>query len=238
MMLLHDYIIAVKKEPNEYCQKIVDYFRIHLNIKKIGFAGTLDPIAEGLMIFGIGRNATKRLSKWTNCDKLYRAKIHFGYSSDTDDITGKLERKGKSPIFDEIQNVLNSFIGTQLQKPPIFSAIQVNGQRAYRAARSGVPFDLKERTIEIYSLKIEKFQQDELTLTIHCSKGTYIRAFARDIGHKLNTCAVMSGLQRLKIGDVDLSQAESPKKIVECFLKQSYDEKFVVEVFPNSEIEC
>lgn len=232
-MLMNDYVIAINKPPNRFCLSLVNYFRKLLREQKVGYAGTLDPMAEGLMVFGIGRNATKRMNEWTNLEKVYRAKILFGFTSDTDDITGRLEQKGHIPHLSEIEQQIGTFIGAQKQVPPLYSAVHIQGKRAYQSARIGKPITLPARDIHIYEIQLEWFNQNEIQILVHCSKGTYIRALARDLGWKLNTYAVLSSLQRLQIGKLNLSQSVSPEEAVEQLQKQVSQATFILEVLPK-----
>ena len=190
---------------------VVAMLRRSLGIKKIGHSGTLDPFATGVLLIGIG-NAT-RLFEYLPSDKVYLAEITFGIRTDTDDITGKvIQTSDYIPSIDEITKTLQQFSGKIKQKPPAFSAININGTRAYKLARENQISvdDLKEREIEIYSIEIvsNKVESSALggtyhgkpLLRIHCSSGTYIRSIARDLGNILNTCAILSKLERIKIG--------------------------------------
>ena len=180
---------------------VVAILRKSLGIKKIGHSGTLDPFATGVLVVGIN-NAT-RLFEYLPDDKVYLAEVVFGIGTDTDDITGNvLTRSENIPTLDEIKEKISSFVGQIKQKPPIFSAIKINGDRAYKLAR-GKQIELNnmnEKTIEIYSIEIISYLNNKLELKIHCSGGTYIRSIARDLGQMLNTCAVLSSLKRIKIG--------------------------------------
>ena len=193
---------------------VVAMLRKSLDIKKIGHSGTLDPFAEGVLVIGVG-NAT-RLFEYLPSDKVYLAEITFGIRTDTDDITGKIiERSNKIPCLDDINNVLKQFSGKIKQKPPAFSAVNINGRRAYQLARENKisSDDLKEREVEIYSIAAGVSHDGHLQLKIHCSSGTYIRSIARDLGIVLNSCAMLSKLERIKGNGFSLEQSISPEFI-------------------------
>lgn len=187
---------------------VVAILRKKIGIKKIGHSGTLDPFATGVLVIGIN-NAT-RLFEYLESDKVYIAQITFGIDTDTNDITGKVLHENSSfPNINSILEKLNIFKGKINQVPPIYSAININGTRAYKLARNNKIniIDLKGREVEIYSIDVVSYSDASnsngillLKLRIHCSGGTYIRSIARDLGKALNTCAVLSALERVQIG--------------------------------------
>ncbi len=194
--------LNINKPADCTSHDVVAMLRKSLGIKKIGHSGTLDPFATGVLLIGIG-NAT-RLFEYLPSDKVYLAEVTFGIGTDTDDITGKVIKKSEYiPSINEITEKLKHFIGKIKQKPPAFSAININGTRAYKLARENQlsTDDLKKREVEIYSITVGASQDRYLQLKIHCSSGTYIRSIARDLGNILNTCAMLSKLERIKIGN-------------------------------------
>ena len=193
--------LNINKPPNCTSHDVVAVLRRNLGMKKIGHSGTLDPFATGVLTIGIG-DAT-RLFEYLPSDKVYLAEITFGIGTDTDDITGKVIKESDFiPNIDQITEKMKQFTGKIKQKPPAFSAVNINGERAYKLARENKisSDDPKEREIEIYSIKIISYTAPVLNLKVHCSSGTYIRSIARDLGNVLNTCATLSKLQRIKIG--------------------------------------
>lgn len=181
---------------------VVAKLRKITGIKKIGHCGTLDPMASGVLVIGI--NQATRLFEYLPDDKTYLAKITFGLATNTDDISGEVIGKSdKIPMLSEIINILNLFKGSIIQKPPIFSALKIKGKRSYKLARDGEISlnEIKERTVDVYSIEIINYLSGILELQIHCSSGTYIRSIARDLGVKLNTYAVLSSLKRLSVGN-------------------------------------
>ena len=177
---------------------------------KVGHTGTLDPFATGLLILLSGK-MTKKSNEFLKLDKVYEATLKLGYTSTTGDPEGEITKtssREKVPNLEEITSVINSFIGKIEQTPPKFSAIKINGRRAYKLARENKDFEIPSRTIEIYDIEILDYNYPELKIKTHVSSGTYIRALAEDIGKKLSTGAYLTSLRRLKIGDYDLKNAE------------------------------
>ncbi|OGH91930.1 MAG: tRNA pseudouridine(55) synthase TruB [Candidatus Magasanikbacteria bacterium RIFOXYD2_FULL_39_9] len=191
----------VKKTPLPDKQKRV----------KVGHAGTLDPFATGLLIVGVGREATKKLDGFKNMPKTYIATIKLGATSDTDDKTGQITMHDThsmiQPDKKQIKSLLKTFIGKQLQTPPMFSAKWVDGQRLYQLARKGITVERKANEIEIYKIKLLEYSWPILKIEVQCSAGTYIRTLAHDIGAKLETGAYCQELMRTKIGKYLLKNA-------------------------------
>lgn len=175
---------------------------------KVGHAGTLDPLATGLLIILIG-DACKQANLFLKLDKSYVAEITLGKTSNTDDAEGELQ-PGPSkhePSEDKVRAVLAEFVGKQQQIPPRFSAIKVAGRRAYKAARAGQEVELSPRTIEIYECRQKLYKYPILQIETHVSSGTYIRSLARDIGQKLGTGAYISSLRRTEIDEYKIVDA-------------------------------
>jgi len=177
---------------------------------KIGHTGTLDPAASGLIILVVG-SYTKQASRFSKLDKTYKAELTLGKTSTTGDSEGEItERSDKKPSLDDIRVVLASFTGEIEQTPHKFSAIKIDGQRAYKLARVGREVVMKSRRVVIYEIKDVSYNYPKLSFTARVSSGTYIRSLAEDIGEKLGTAAYLSGLRRTKVGDFDVGQAEYP----------------------------
>lgn len=175
---------------------------------KVGHTGTLDPFATGLLILLSGKN-TKKSGDFLKLDKVYEVKIKLGFISNTGDIEGDIIKKSDKKVnLEEIQDILQNFIGTIDQTPPKFSAIKINGQRAYKLARKGADFEMPTRQVTIYNLEILEYDYPILKLRCHVSSGTYIRTLAEDIGEKLGTGAYCLELRRIKIGNYDVKNAE------------------------------
>lgn len=185
------------------------------NIRRMGFAGTLDPLATGLMILAVGE-ATKLLSYLEKSDKVYDVGIFLGATSDTYDSQGKITvgdeslsaRAGKNLSKSGIQTFLeDNFLGEQQQVPPIFSAIHVDGKRAYDLARKGEKVELKSRKVVFFDLKVKAYAWPDLHLQVHCSSGTYVRSLAHDLGQKLGCGGYVKDLRRVKIGSFKVQDA-------------------------------
>lgn len=206
--------LNINKSTGYTSHDIVSTLRKSLGIKKIGHSGTLDPFATGVLVIGI--NKCTRLFEYLKSDKEYISEITFGMQTNTDDITGEvIETNGLLPAIEEIEFELTKFKGKIKQKPPIYSAIKINGRRAHNLARDNkiTLEEIKEREVEIFSISFISFEGNKLKLKIHCSSGTYIRSIARDLGLNLKTFATLSGLQRTCAGDFKIKDSVSVLEI-------------------------
>ena len=190
--------------------KIRNKIRRELGIKKIkvGHAGTLDPLATGLMIVCTGKN-TKKITELTNKDKEYIDTFHIGKTTPSFDLETEVDAIYPTDHITKelVEETLNNFLGKQQQMPPLHSAKFIDGKRAYEYARKGIEKELKPVDIEIKEIELIDYNMPEVKVRILCSKGTYIRSFARDFGNALNSGAYMSALVRTKIGEFDLKDA-------------------------------
>lgn len=176
---------------------------------KVGHTGTLDPFATGLMILVVGKEC-KNAAQYTKLDKVYRAVFKLGQTSTTGDPEGELTVVSTvQPIRQEIEQACQSFIGKSWQRPPIFSALKVNGRRSYQLARDHQAIELPKRLIEIYSLTVIDYSYPYVTIQVHVSSGTYIRSLVADIGAKLGTGAYCRELRRLSIANWSVGDARS-----------------------------
>lgn len=178
---------------------------------KVGHCGTLDPFATGLLILVTGRQ-TKNAGEFMKKDKVYEATIRLGQVSTTGDPEGEISKVENSELEigkAHIEEVLKKFVGQIEQTPPSFSAIKINGQRAYKLARKGEVFDIPTRTVTVHSLELIDYGYPELKIRAHVSSGTYIRSLAVDIGEALGTGAYCHALRRTKIADWDVTDATS-----------------------------
>jgi len=176
---------------------------------KVGHTGTLDPFASGLMIIVVGKEC-KNAEHYSKLDKVYEATIHLGQSSTTGDREGEITNvSDRVPADYEIDAALAQFIGTITQRPPIYSAIKIDGQRAYKLAREGKVVDMPERSITIHSLDLIDYTYPELKVRTHVSSGTYIRTLAEDIGRHLGTSAYCTQLRRTAIGEWKIDNAQT-----------------------------
>jgi tRNA pseudouridine55 synthase len=178
---------------------------------KIGHAGTLDPLATGLLIICYGKE-TKSISKFMDFDKEYVATFVMGSSTPCFDLEKPVDKQFPYEHITEemIKEILLKYTGEQDQIPPIFSAKQIDGRRAYKFARSGEEVEIKPVRVNIYQLELLKFNLPEIEIRIVCSRGTYIRALARDFGTELNSGAHLSALRRTRIGSYKVEQAILP----------------------------
>jgi tRNA pseudouridine55 synthase len=195
---------GLKKHPS----LLVDGKHIHL---KIGHAGTLDPLATGLLIVCTGKK-TKEIQSFQDLKKEYTGTFFIGATTPCYDLEKPIDHTFPTAHITQemIEGAVKSFIGKQEQVPPLFSAIMVNGKRAYDIARDGGTAELKSRPIEIMEFEITRSALPELDFRIVCSKGTYIRSIARDLGLALNSGAHLTKLCRTKIGDFDVKDALEP----------------------------
>ncbi|HEX9153340.1 MAG TPA: tRNA pseudouridine(55) synthase TruB [Candidatus Saccharimonadales bacterium] len=173
----------------------------------VGHTGTLDPSATGLLVLLLGKY-TKRAPELTKLDKTYEVTMRLGQTSTTGDIEGEMTTvSDKRPDEDAVRNALNTFVGDQMQTPPIYSAIKINGQRAYKLARAGKTPELKPRPVHINSITFDSCDYPTVKFTADVSSGTYIRSLVEDIGKLLGTGAYMSDLRRTRIGDFSIADA-------------------------------
>jgi tRNA pseudouridine55 synthase len=185
-----------------------------LGIKKIkvGHTGTLDPLATGLVIICTGK-ATKQIQHFQDLTKTYEATFRFGTTTPSFDLETEADQRypWEHITRSALETCLEGFTGDIEQVPPIYSAKSIGGKRAYTIARKGREVELKPAHITIYKLEIQSFSMPEVSLLIHCSKGTYIRALARDIGYAMDSGAHLIALRRTKIGDYSVDEALSVK---------------------------
>lgn len=175
---------------------------------KVGHAGTLDPLAIGLLVLLIGKNYTRRASEFSKLDKTYEVTMKLGFTSSTGDEEGeKLAVSTRKPEASEIELALEKFTGEIMQTPPAFSAMKVNGQRAYKLAREGKPVQLEPRPVTIYKNELVSYEYPLVSFTASVSSGTYIRSLAEDMGASLGTGAYTSQLRRISIGKFDINAA-------------------------------
>lgn len=199
--------LVINKPKGLTSHDVVDRIRVLTGEQRVGHGGTLDPLATGVLIIGVGREATRHLGGFsTGTEKVYRAVIHLGATSDTDDAEGMItESEVVTPLKKtDVIAALKSFKGTIQQVPPAFSAKKIEGRKAYQLARAGQKVQLDPQTVSITNLHIEKYEWPLLTLEVTCSSGTYIRALARDIGEALLVGGHLEELVRMKVAKVNL----------------------------------
>lgn len=221
-----DGVFNVLKPPGMTSHDVIGFLRRVLNTKKIGHGGTLDPDAAGVLPVFAG-SATRLLSYAVDGRKQYTAEFTLGEQRDTGDDSGRIVRTMSVPPISEaeLHQALQRFLGKQLQLPPMYSAIKINGQKLYQLARKGVEVERQARPIEIYKLELlsailptEQADTAELgkykfTVAVECSKGTYIRVLGEDIAAALGTCGCMSFLLRTQVGSYFLENAHTLQEI-------------------------
>ena len=194
-------LLNVNKPSNCTSRDVVNQVARLIRPTKVGHAGTLDPLASGVLVLCLGR-ATRLVQFVQQQSKIYRAEFILGQTSDTDDITGQVTTTRQMPEIrqQDVEALLPHYQGTIQQVPPRFSAVHVQGKRAYKRARSGEDFEIAPRQVCVYHIQIVAFEYPHLTLDVECGSGTYIRAIGRDLGAELGCGAVMSQLERLQVG--------------------------------------
>lgn len=207
---LEGTVILVDKPRGWTSFDVVNKVRSLTGIRRVGHAGTLDPLATGLLIVCTGRKA-KEIERFMGLEKTYAAVVTLGATTESyDAATPVTERRDVSGLSEQdIRNAVSSFIGRQVQLPPLWSAVKVGGRRLYRYARKGQPVTRPPREIEILGITVDRIALPEVAITVTCSKGTYIRTLAYDIGVRLGCGAYLSELRRTAIGPFRVEDAES-----------------------------
>ena len=219
-----DGIINVYKEKGYTSHDVVAVVRKTINQKKVGHTGTLDPEAEGVLPICIGK-ATKLADYIMNGGKTYVAEITFGAETTTQDSFGDIIKQFKVDFDEEkIKEAVLSFKGEIKQVPPMYSAIKINGKKLYELARSGVEVERKAREVVIYGIDILEFMPpDKIKISVNCSKGTYIRTLASDIGNKLGFGGYMSSLVRTRSGSFSVENSVTLEKLKELWENNEID---------------
>ncbi|MBL7874751.1 MAG: tRNA pseudouridine(55) synthase TruB [Cyclobacteriaceae bacterium] len=209
-----DQLLLINKPVGWTSFDVVNKLRYKLKIKKIGHAGTLDPLATGLLILCTGK-MTKRIDEFQAQEKEYTGKFIIGQSTPSHDLETEVsEVKNISAISEaEIIQASKKFLGTIQQIPPLHSAIKVDGKRAYKLARKGKELELKPREVKITAFDIVEIKKPAVSFRIVCSKGTYIRSIARDFGNALGVGAYLTELCRTRIGEFNLKDAQTIDEI-------------------------
>lgn len=216
LRLSMSYFLLIDKPAGMTSHDVVDNIRRWSGERRVGHAGTLDPFATGLLIVGVGREATREFPKLVGLDKTYEAVFVLGASSDTDDLTGTFTQSPgliRGLTRGSIQGAVQGLVGEIEQVPPAYSAIKIGGKKMYEAARAGKPLEAKPRKVTIYSIELlstsplHHFTTPSLSLRIHCSSGTYIRALARDLGRTLGTGGYVQALRRTTIGSFTIEES-------------------------------
>lgn len=201
-------ILLIDKPAGITSHGVISKLRKKLGTKKIGHAGTLDPTATGLLIMCIGQ-ATKISSYVTESEKKYETDIEFGKTTTTYDSEGEfVEIKDASKIkIQDIQKHIQTLLGEQKQKPPMYSAVKIGGKKLYEYARAEKEIEIPDRDVTIHSIEMTKFENPKATLSIHCSKGTYVRSIVHDLGQLLHVGAYVETIRRTQSGQFNISDA-------------------------------
>ena len=209
-------VLAVRKGEGMTSHDVVNRVRRLYNTKRVGHAGTLDPMATGVLVVLVGR-AAKACEYISSDRKAYRATLRLGFTTDTEDVTGEvLSRSEDIPSADAVKEVCRDFVGTIKQIPPMYSALKVNGRKLYDLARQGVIVEREARDITVFSLECEPTERaEDYILTVSCSGGTYIRTLCADIGARLGCGGVMATLERLEACGISLDECHTVEEIEE-----------------------
>ena len=205
-----DGAVLVDKPAGPTSHDVVDAIRRHFGIKKVGHCGTLDPNATGLLIIVLGRG-TKLSERLMSDDKVYEGEIKFGETTNSHDADGKLlETKPVPPLtLDQLNEPASGFVGDQMQKPPMVSAVKKDGVPLYKLARKGVEVEREPRLIHIYSFRFSTYEAPVGQFRLACTKGTYVRSIAHDLGQKIGCGAHLATLRRTVSGKFDVADAIS-----------------------------
>ncbi|MBE6380397.1 MAG: tRNA pseudouridine(55) synthase TruB [Lentisphaerae bacterium] len=227
-----DGILLVDKPATWTSFDVVNFVRARFNIPKVGHCGTLDPAATGLLVLVLGK-FTRISNSLSGVDKIYTGSLKLGIETDSQDMDGNIIREcDPSAVTEEaLHETVMSFMGKSMQVPPMVSALKKDGKKLYELAREGVEIEREARPIEVYDIKVDRVALPDCDFTVHCSKGTYVRTIASDIGSKLGCGAVLTGLRRIASGKFSIEDAVSVdtlKTFEQAQLKE-YVEKFLYE---------
>jgi len=207
-------LLNINKPANWTSRDVVNWIEQRARKLKIGHAGTLDPLATGVLIVCVG-HATRLVPYLHQLPKTYIATFLLGRRSESDDIETEVELLPDAPLVttEQLRHALPRFLGQITQLPPTFSAVKINGKPAYRKARKGKPVDVPERDVEVHRIELIEHAGEAFTLEIECGTGTYIRSIGRDIAHACGSAAVMSSLCRTRIGEFTVERAIAPQLV-------------------------
>jgi len=220
-------VLVIDKPIGMTSHQVVQVVRRGTNIRRAGHTGTLDPRASGVLVVLVG--PAVRLSEYLSAeDKRYQATIKLGQKTDTYDGEGQFTAESEVNVTrEQFEEALQEFVGEIQQVPPPYSAIKVNGRRAYDMARKGEKVELAPRTINVYSLEIIEWNLPEVVVDVHCSSGTYVRSLAHDMGEKLGCGGYLTGLRRSKSGRFSLKDALPLRKLSEMFEDGSWYQNLI-----------
>ncbi|MEZ4649155.1 MAG: tRNA pseudouridine(55) synthase TruB [Candidatus Eisenbacteria bacterium] len=203
------FVLNIYKEISWSSHHAVDRVRRILGLRKVGHAGTLDPLASGVLLIGVGR-ATKLLSYLTDLPKVYRGTLRFGMRTASADLGGAILEEVAPPVFeqDAIESAARAFVGGYDQLPPMVSAVKHEGKRLYHLARKGVEIERKPRRVEIHRFDVLDYSHPRVDFEVECSKGTYVRALAEDLAASLGTIATIECLTRTAVGTHSIDDSQ------------------------------
>lgn len=224
-------VLLVDKQPDWTSHDVVQFLR-RFGFKKVGHCGTLDPAATGVLVIVLGR-ATKLTDRFSAQDKTYTGCIEFGKETDSQDgegtVTAEADWSGVTP--EMVREAAAAFEGDQLQIPPMVSAVKIGGQKLYKLARQGITIEREPRPITIYSFALDRIEMPHAWFTVRCTKGTYIRTLASDVGNRVGCGAFLKTLRRTQSGRFSIEQAVSMEDI------KTWDKRRVLEaMFPMEEV--
>jgi tRNA pseudouridine55 synthase len=218
--------ILVDKPSGISSHIVISCLRRLTGVRRIGHAGTLDPLASGLLICAVGREYTRQIGQFLKGDKEYEAELYLGLEMDTYDVNGRFIAYTEEglPSLTEIEKALPKFLGKQDQLPPVYSAKRVHGQKSYKLVRKGKTVILDTSLIEIHGLEILSYEAPFLRLRVACSSGTYIRSLAHDLGEVFGTGACLSALRRTKSSSIPVESASKLDDLTEInIIKQLHE---------------
>jgi tRNA pseudouridine55 synthase len=212
-----DGILNINKPAGKTSYTIVAMVKRLTGEKRVGHAGTLDPMATGVLPVCLGQ-ATRLVEYLMDTTKTYRAEIELGVSTDSYDREGKITKQGDAlgVTIEQLESTLDSFRGVITQIPPMYSAVKYHGKPLYELARAGIGVERKSRTAKIYSLEIKGWENPILNIEVTCGKGTYIRSLANDMGEALGCGAMLKNLERSRCGIFDINEAVTPERFEEA----------------------
>lgn len=235
-----DGLFNIYKEAGMTSHDVVSKIRKILKTKAVGHTGTLDPNATGVLPIAVGRG-TKVIEYMENDDKIYVAELTLGITTDTEDIWGEIVCENDLSSYDlnsdRVVSVVKSFVGRQIQVPPMYSALKVNGKKLYELAREGKEIERAGREIEIFDIYDISINDNKISFVVHCSKGTYIRTLCKDIGEKIGCGATMSKLERIKAGKFSKDTAVKLVDLEKEPDKYLINYEIILEKFPILELE-
>ena len=202
-------IFGIYKPKGITSHDVVEIIRRKTNVKRVGHGGTLDPLAEGVLVIAVGRENTKLLETYVKGEKEYIAEIFLGANSTTDDAEGEIKKVNFKllPTVDKVEEVSKLFIGTLMQTPPIYSSVKIAGKPAHRRVRRGETVKLEPRKVKIHSIEILDYSFPVLKLKVTTGPGVYIRSLARDIGEQLGTGGYLTSLIRTRVNNFTIDEA-------------------------------